>query len=47
LKNDPGEFSNLANNPKYSEPLRKLQQKLESKRTEAGYSDKRFGGKKK
>ena len=47
LKNDPGEFTNLASNPKYSEPLRKLQQKLELKRTEAGYSAKRFGGKKK
>jgi hypothetical protein len=47
LKNDPGEFTNLASNPKYSEPLRKLQQKLELKRTEAGYSAKRFGRKKK
>ena len=47
LKNDPGEFTNLASNPKYSEPLKKLQQKLELKRTAAGYSAKRFGRKKK
>jgi hypothetical protein len=47
LKKDPGEFTNLADDPKYSEPLKKLQQKLELKRTAAGYSAKRFGGKKK
>ena len=47
LKNDPGEFTNLASNPKYSESLKKLQQKLELKRTEAGYSATRFGGKNK
>ena len=47
LRNDPGEFTNLANDPKYKKPLKKLKAQLESKRKEAGYSAKRFGGKKK
>jgi len=47
LRNDPGEFTNLAKNPKYNKALKKLKAQLESKRREAGYSAKRFGGKKK
>ena len=47
LRNDPGEFTNLAKNPKYNKALTKLKAQLESKRKEAGYSAKRFGGKKK
>ena len=47
LRNDPGEFSNLAGDPNYDKPLKKLKAQLEAKRAEAGYSAKRFGGKKK
>ena len=47
LRKDPGEFNNLAKNPKYNKALKKLKAQLESKRREAGYSAKRFGGKKK
>jgi arylsulfatase A-like enzyme len=47
LKNDPGEFTNLAGNPTYAAPLKKLKAQLEAKRVEAGYSAKRFGRKKK
>ena len=47
LRKDPGEFTNLANDPKYKKQLKKLKVQLESKRKEAGYSAKRFGGKKK
>ena len=47
LRKDPGEFINLAKNPKYNKALKKLKAQLESKRREAGYSAKRFGGKKK
>jgi iduronate 2-sulfatase len=46
-RNDPGEFTNLAKDPKYNKPLKKLKVQLESKRKEAGYSAKRFGGKRK
>ena len=47
LKNDPGEFTNLAGDPRHKKALKKLQAQLESKRKDAGYSAKRFGGKKK
>ena len=47
LRKDPGEFTNLAKSPKYNKALKKLKAQLESKRREAGYSAKRFGGKKK
>ena len=47
LRNDPGEFTNLAGNPTYAVPLKKLKAQLETKRGEAGYSAKRFGGRKK
>ena len=47
LWNDPGEFTNLAGDPNYDKPLKKLKAQLEAKRVEAGYSAKRFGGKKK
>ena len=47
LRKDPGEFNNLAKNPKYNKALKTRKAQLESKRREAGYSAKRFGGKKK
>jgi len=47
LRNDPGEFTNLAKDSKYNNALKKLKAQLESKRREAGYSAKRFGRKKK
>ena len=47
LKNDPGEFTNLAGYSKYSKTLKKLKLQLEAKRTEAGFTHKRFGRKKK
>ena len=47
LRNDPSEFTNLARDSDYSTTLKKLKKKLESKRRDAGYSAKRFGGKKK
>lgn len=46
-RKDPGEFTNLAENPGYDKQLEKLKAQLETKRVEAGYSAKRFGGKKK
>ena len=46
LRNDPGEFTNLAAKRKYSVQLNKLKKQLEAKRREAGYSPKKFGGKK-
>lgn len=39
LKNDPGEFTNLAGNPNYAVQLEQLQKRLEAKRNEAGYAD--------
>ena len=47
LKKDSGEFTNLADDPNYSATRNKLKEKILSKRKEAGYSAKRFGGKKK
>ena len=47
LKNDPGEFTNLAGDSKYSKTLKKLKLQLEAKRIEAGFTHKRFGRKKK
>jgi arylsulfatase A-like enzyme len=46
-RKDPGEFTNLAGDPNYDKPLKILKAQLEAKRVEAGYSAKRFGGKKK
>ena len=37
LKNDPGEFTNLAKNPKYAPVRDRLQKQLQSKRDEAGF----------
>ena len=47
LKKDPGEFTNLADDPNYSASMKKLKKQLLSKRIEAGYSVERFGKKKK
>lgn len=47
LKNDPGEFTNLARRPKYSAQLNKLKRQLEAKRVAAGYSAEKFARKKK
>ena len=47
LKKDPGEFTNLADDPKYSASMKKLKKKLLSKRMNAGYSVERFGKKRK
>ena len=47
LKKDPGEFTNLVGDPKYSASLKKLKKKLLSKRMNAGYSVERFGKKRK
>ena len=41
LNNDPGEFTNLAANPKYSAQLERLRSQLEAKRREAGYAAKK------
>ena len=46
LRNDPGEFTNLAMKSKYSVQLNKLKKQLEAKRREAGYSPDKFGKKK-
>ena len=43
LKNDPGEFTNLAKYPEYSSTIKELKQKLIAKRTQAGYSNNRYG----
>lgn len=37
LKNDPGEFKNLAKQPEYAAMRKQLQQQLQSKRKEAGF----------
>lgn len=37
LKNDPGEFTNQANNPEYAQTLSKMREKLDTKRIQAGY----------
>ena len=42
LKKDPGEFTNLANNPEYAEVLSKMKKRLLKKRDEAGYDPKRY-----
>lgn len=45
LQNDPGEFNNLAKNPKYLKQLNKLKRQLDSKRREAGYIEGKFSKK--
>ena len=47
LKNDPGEFTNLAGNPEYAAHLERLRKQLEAKRLEAGYSADKYDKKKK
>ena len=47
LKNDPGEFNNLAQDAKHAGQLEKMKRQLESTRREAGYSAARFAKKKK
>lgn len=42
LKNDPGEFTNLANKPEYANRQKELKARLEAKRLEAGYDPKRY-----
>ena len=37
LKNDPGEFTNLAHNPEYASVLKTLQKQLVTKRNQAGF----------
>jgi len=46
LKNDPGEFTNLADNPEYAGELERLQRQLRAKRREAGYSASKYPWKK-
>lgn len=41
-KNDPGEFTNLATDPKYADQRAALKKRLEAKRVEAGYNPKRY-----
>jgi iduronate 2-sulfatase len=41
-KNDPNEFTNLANDPKYADRLNQLKARLETKRIEAGYDPKKY-----
>ena len=41
-KSDPGEFTNLASDPKYAEQLADLKARLEARRVEAGYDPKRY-----
>jgi len=41
LKNDPGEFTNLAKNPEYASILKQLKNRLLIKRTEAGFEKNR------
>jgi arylsulfatase A-like enzyme len=38
LKNDPGEFTNLAGNPVYAAQLKQLEKMMETKKSEAGYA---------
>lgn len=42
LKNDPGEFTNLASDPAHAETLKMLKAKLHEKRLKAGYDPKRY-----
>jgi iduronate 2-sulfatase len=38
LKNDPGEFTNLARNPDYTTVLKTLKKRLLAKRNDAGFA---------
>ena len=38
LSKDPGEFTNLANNPEYASVVKKMEARLLAKRDEAGYA---------
>ncbi|MGI9243398.1 MAG: sulfatase [Verrucomicrobiales bacterium] len=40
--NDPGEFTNLANDPKYADQLAELKARLEAKRAAAGFDPERY-----
>ncbi|HIF33530.1 MAG TPA: DUF4976 domain-containing protein [Planctomycetaceae bacterium] len=42
LKNDPGEFTNLATNAEYSEKRLALKQRLDARRMSAGYDPKKY-----
>ncbi len=42
LKNDPGEFTNLADNPEYGEKRQELKALLKSKRVKAGYDSQKY-----
>ncbi len=42
LKNDPGEFTNLADDPAYAEKVEELSTLLKAKRAEAGYDPEKF-----
>ncbi len=42
LTKDPGEFTNLAEDPNYAAQLNKLKAQLEAKRREAGYTAEKF-----
>ena len=41
-KNDPGEFTNLARDPRHAAQFAKLRSRLEAKRIEAGYDPTRY-----
>lgn len=47
LKNDPGEFTNLAGNPQYAAQRKRLEKQLDAKRRDAGYDPARYHLKKK
>ncbi|MEM1442605.1 MAG: sulfatase [Verrucomicrobiota bacterium] len=42
LKNDPGEFTNLASDPEHADTLEKLRSRLRKKRDEAGYDPEKY-----
>ncbi|MEM6279657.1 MAG: sulfatase/phosphatase domain-containing protein, partial [Verrucomicrobiota bacterium] len=42
LENDPGEFTNLAGDPEYTDNLEALRSRLREKRDEAGYDPKKY-----
>ena len=42
LKNDPGEFTNLAKQPQFSAKAQELKKLLETRRLQAGYNPKKY-----